>query len=56
MTGIEGIFQQGDAQRFTALRSKGIWKTSALLASCCSIKLICSTHILQPLFFKAAVA
>jgi len=43
------------AQRLTALRSKGIWKTLASFPSCCPIKIIGSAFIRQPLFFKAAV-
>lgn len=42
-------------QRITALRSKGICKNSASLNSCCRLKINCSAHIRQPLFFKADV-
>jgi hypothetical protein len=47
--------RKGRSLRFTALRSKGIWKTSATFTSCCSRKITGSAHISQPLFFKAAV-
>lgn len=45
----------GCVQWFRALRSKGVICSVVSLIFCCSIKIICSAHIRQPLFFKAAV-
>jgi hypothetical protein len=50
-TAPRGTLHNG-LQRLTALRSKGIWKTSVSFTSCCLIKKLVQHLFVSPYFLK----